>query len=192
MTYLGLSTGGEIVRTDFIERAELEHILAALMPPNRLALEVAMATGLRIGDVLGIRTAQLVNTKDRRVTVCERKTGKGRRVTLPRPLYDRLLRQSGRLYVFSHRSDWRRPRTRQAVWKDLKRASRLFRCRVNLAPHSVRKVWAVCEYRKDGSLGRVRKLLNHSSYAVTALYAMADELTARKHRKRTGQSPYPL
>jgi site-specific recombinase XerD len=87
---------------------------------------------------------------------------------------------AGKIFVFEHRLDQHRSRTRQAVWKDLKRIARAFRLKPNLAPHSARKVWAVAQYRKNGSLARVQKLMNHSSASVTTLYALADQLTKRK------------
>lgn len=52
-----------------------------------------------------------------------------------------------------------------------------------LSPHSARKIYAVTEYRRTGSLQRVKELLNHSDEAVTMLYAMADELTERRRKK---------
>jgi integrase len=182
---LELTIGGEKLRTDYIYKQELGHILAALMPPNRLALEISLATGLRISDVLGIKTEQVRDSKDGRISVRELKTGKVRRLRLPAELWERALSMAGKIYVFEHRIDHKRPRTRQAVFKDLKRASSLFRLaggshRPNVAPHSARKVYAVEAYKRTGDLQRVQRLLNHSSEAVTMLYAMADELTDRR------------
>lgn len=168
------------MRTEYIHKQEMQHILAALMPPNRLAMELSLATGLRITDVLTIKTEAVQAAKDRRLTVRESKTGKLRRVTLPVELYQRALSLAGKLYVFEHRLDWRKHRTRQAVFKDMKRAAELFRVNVNVAPHSARKVYAVEAMRRTGDLKRVQALLNHSSEGVTLLYAMADELTARR------------
>jgi len=173
-------------RTDYILREELSHLLAALTPPNRLALEISLATGLRIGDVLAMRSDQLRTANQRRFTVRQAKTGKNRRIQLPLELYNRALALAGRCYVFEHRLDWRKHRTRQAVWADLKRIARMYRCKANVAPHSARKVFAVDQYRKGG-LKRTQELLGHSQEAVTVLYAMADELTARK----LGQRPSP-
>lgn len=78
--------------------------------------------------------------------------------------------------------DWRKHRTRQAVYKDIKRAARLFRlpAQLQVSPHTARKVYAVAAYQTSGSLKRVQALLQHSDEAVTMLYAMADELTARR------------
>ena len=166
------------MRSDWLAAAEYEHVLAALTPPNRLACEVSACTGLRISDVLNLRTQKLAD----RMTVRELKTGKTRRIRLPRQLLDRLVAGAGKIYVFESRLDYRRPRTRQAVYKDIKRAAKLFRLPKNLqiSPHSARKIYAVSEYKRTGSIKRVQALLNHSNEAVTMLYAMADVLTDRK------------
>ena len=165
------------MRSEWIRREEMAHVLAALTPPNRLACEISEATGLRIGDVLLLTREQVLSD---RFSVREQKTGKVRRIYLPRELQLRALRMAGPVYVFSGRLDGRKPRTRQAVYKDLCRAARLFRLREHISPHSLRKVWAVEQLHGGKSLKQVQKLLNHRSEAVTMLYAMADELTQRR------------
>lgn len=59
----------------------------------------------------------------------------------------------------------------------------------NVSPHTARKIYAVQEYHKCGSLRRVQGLLNHGDEAVTMLYAMADVITrrGRNGHKRTGR-----
>ena len=170
------------MRTEWIAKEELGHLLAALMPENRLALEISMATGLRINDVLSLKTQDIMTTSNGRVTIKEQKTGKSRRVYFPVEMRQRMRILAGRLYVFEHRNDWRKHRTRQAVFKDLKRVVKIFRLKQNIAPHSARKAFAVEMYHKTGDLYRVKRLLNHNNEAVTVLYAMADELTARRLR----------
>ena len=169
------------MRSDYIPAAEFRHILAALTPPNRLALEISMATGLRISDVLSLQTAKLAQ----RMTVCEQKTGKNRRIYIPKELYDRAIRQAGRVWVFPGRlKPARQHRTRQSVYKEIKRAADLFRIPVRglqISPHTARKVYAVEQYQTTGSLKRVQQLLQHDDEAVTMVYAMADVLTARNH-----------
>lgn len=162
----------------------MRHVLAALMPPNRLALEISLATGLRIGDVLALRADDLRSS--RRPTIRELKTGKTRRITLPVELYERCLGMAGKIYVFEHRLDYTKHRTRQAVFKDMKRAAALFRIKENIAPHTARKVYAVEAYHRTGDLKRVQKLLNHSREAVTLLYCMADILTQKRQGRKGG------
>lgn len=166
------------VKSDYVNGDIMSHILAALMPANRLAIVTSIYTGLRIGDVLALKSSDLL--KDR-FTIKEQKTGKSRRIRLPNKLKSDLLAQSGRYYVFEHRTDPKRHRTRQAVNKDIKRACELFRVsKLNVSPHTARKIYAVEEYHKSGSLKRVQQLLNHSNESVTMIYALADELVKRK------------
>jgi len=169
------------VKTDYFFQEEFEHVLAALMPQNRLAVRISLATGLRISDVLALRTSKL----GERMTVTEQKTGKKRRVNIPRALLTEAFAHAGRFYVFEHRLDEKKPRTRQAVFKDLKRAAKLFRVDkdINIAPHTARKIYAVEKLKKYNDLKKVQKLLNHSSEAVTMVYAMADVLTERRLKK---------
>jgi integrase len=154
--------------------------LAALTPPNRLALEISMKTGLRIGDVLNLKTEALRGVSEQRLTIKEQKTGKSRRIRIPLELYEEAMKKAGRYFIFENRLDQRRPRTRQAVYKDLKRVAKLFRLKENIAPHSARKVYAVEAFARTGDIKRVQSLLNHKDEAITTLYAMADTLTARK------------
>lgn len=159
----------------------MSHILAALTPYNRLAIITSMITGLRIGDVLALRRSDLERD---RFTLTEEKTLKRRSIRLPARLRDELLLQCGKIYVFPHRYTERKHRTRQAVYKDIRRAAKAFRVRLHVSPHSARKIYAVSEYKKDMNIKRVQRLLNHSSEAVTMIYALADELTALTQRKK--------
>lgn len=179
LTKSGLNTGGVFLRSDYLLRGEIVHVLAALMPENRLACEISLATGLRISDVLNIRSDQL----SERFSVRELKTGKRRLVRLPSELLDRAHAIKGKIYVFEGRTNHRKPRSRQAVYKDLKRAAALFRIdkKLQISPHSMRKVWSVEQLKRyGGNVAKVQQLLNHSDEAVTMLYVMSDVLTERK------------
>lgn len=166
------------MRSDYIFSGELQHVLAALTPPNRIACELSLATGLRIGDCLNMRTHKLAE----RVTVRELKTGKTRRVYIPAELLERMRQISGKIFVFEHRTNQAKHRSTSAVYKDIKRAARLFRLDsvLQISPHSCRKVYAVEEYHRTKDLKRIQRLLNHEKEAVTIIYAMADMMTARK------------
>ena len=60
------------MRAGFVEFETLAAITAQLTPANRLVCEIALATGLRVSDVLGLRIERL----NLRPTVIEQKTGK--------------------------------------------------------------------------------------------------------------------
>ncbi len=175
------------MRADYIPKDSMMHILAAMMPENRLALEASMASGLRINDVLRLRAERLA----RRMTIREQKTGKSRRVYWPEDVYLRLLKNSGPYFVFGGRLSERRHRTRQAVYKDLRRTARLFRLNgrklnEHISPHTTRKIYAVEELKRyGGNVKKVQRLLNHSNEAVTCLYALSDQLTDRRLHGRT-------
>lgn len=174
MAFLGASS--------YFAVENFEHVLAALMPPNRLAVRVSLATGLRISDVLSIKTSQLAQ----RMTIREQKTGKTRRVYIPKSLLDDMFLCAGRFYVFEHRLSEHEHRTRQAVFKDLKRAARLFRLEKDLqiSPHSARKIFAVEKLKKYGDIKKIQKLLNHSNEAVTMIYCMADIISERGKKRK--------
>jgi len=113
------------MRTDYIKPEVFNLLLTALMPENRLALQLSLATGLRIGDCLSMRTAALEASQ--RPTIREQKTGKKRRIYVPKALRVELLKNAGKRYIFPGRLNPNKPRTRAAVYKDLKRVAALYR-----------------------------------------------------------------
>lgn len=163
-----------MARSRWVSDDTIGIILALLTVENRLAVEMSLRYGMRIGDVLALRR---VDVEKGAFSYREEKTGKRRRVQLSDATRRELLGIAGRVFVFEHRTDWTKHRTRQAVWKDMKRAAWALRCEGTVSPHSARKAYAVHRYREGGrrSLERVQRLLNHSSEAVTMLYALADE-----------------
>lgn len=162
--------------SQWICREEMEHLLAACMPENREALRLSMDYGLRIGDVLRMPTAVL---KTGRWSFKEEKTGKRRVVNLSDSHRRTCSSFAGKVFVFEHRTDMYRHRTRQAVYKDLKRISKAFRLK-GVSPHTSRKIYSVEAYKQSGGdLKKVQRLLNHSDESVTILYALADELSTR-------------
>lgn len=167
----------DTMTTEYLLEREVGHVLAALMPQNRLIVQLILHNGARIGDVLRLRTEQLQPS----FWYVEQKTGKRRRMGIPAPLLAAIKRQAGREWAFPGR-DGKTPKTRQAVWADMKRAQRAFRLPQNIGTHSARKVYAVQLMHKYGDIERVRRNLNHSSTAITAVYVMADQLLEAKLR----------
>ena len=181
LTFLVKLKGGAKVRSQWIPKGEMEYILASLQPQNRLACEISLFTGFRINDVLALKTDQV---KKGRFTIREEKTGKRRTVRLPKDLVDRCIAFSGQHYVFENRLNGLDHRTRQAVFKDLRKSAKNFGVKEHISPHSIRKVYAVEEFAKTGNLKKVQKLLNHSNEAVTMLYAMANCMDRRKRGQK--------
>lgn len=163
------------MRSDFVERDILGHVLFALTEPNRLACRVSLETGLRIDDVLSLSVGVLAQKS---FTVIEKKTGKKKKCRLSEGLKRDLKHISGTFFIFPHRTDQNRHRTRQAVYSDIKRASKLFRVKDNITPHTMRKAYAVDLMRKYKDLNRVNQALNHDKgyLGTTMIYALADIL----------------
>ena len=167
------------MKTEFLLQEQVNLILAALTPVNRLVMRTMLHTGLRVGDVLELRPEQIKP----RFWITEQKTGKRRFVGLTEELRRDLLANAGKYYVFPHRTDPKKHHTRQAVWKDLKRAAAAFRLPQNVGTHSARKCYAVDLLWKYGDIEKVRRALNHSRTEVTMLYALADAQFAAKYRR---------
>lgn len=164
--------------TEYLLHREMEHVFAALTPSNELVCRVCLHTGLRVGDVLALRTKDLAP----QFWITEAKTKKRRRVNLPAALLQAVKDQAGKVWAFPGRVPGEH-RTRQAVWADVKRAAKAFRLKQNVGPHSFRKVYAVELLREYGDIKRVQRALNHSSQTTTMLYAMAAELVKAKYGK---------
>lgn len=170
------------VTTEYLLNREVDLVLGLLTEQNRLVVRVLLHTGLRISDVLELRTEQLKP----HFWLTEKKTGKRRQVGLPTQLLSDIRAQAGEVWAFPGVNPGKH-RTRQAVWKDVKRAADAARLTVNAAPHSFRKVYAVDLLEKYGDIERVRRALNHDNVIVTLIYAMADKrLTDRNMRRRSG------
>lgn len=174
---------GRNLTAEYLLDREVELVLAALMPGNRIVMRVCLHTGLRIGDVLALRTAQIKP----RFYITEQKTRKRRVVGLTAELRDAILAQAGEVWAFPGRNP-DKPRTRQAVWKDIKRAARAFRLPQNVGTHSARKVYAVQLLRECGDLERVRRALNHDNVATTLIYVLADLQLQAKAGQRQKRS----
>ena len=166
-----------MAKTEYLLGKEVDRVLSALMPQNRLICRVCLHTGLRLGDVLNLRTQQLAL----QFTITEAKTKKRRRVGLPAALLADIRAQAGHEWAFPGRKAGSH-KTRQAVWRDVKRAAKAFRLPQNVGPHSFRKVYAVELLDRYGDIQRVRRALNHSGVEVTMIYAMADKMLESKRK----------
>lgn len=164
--------------TEYLLNREVDRVLAALMPQNRLIIETVLQTGLRISDVLELKTKDLKCS----MWVVEKKTGKKHRCGIKKDLFDAIIAQSGAEWAFPG-AKYGTHKTRQAVWCDVKRAARAFRLPQNVGTHSFRKVYAVDLMEKYGNIERVRRAMGHASPSVTAIYAMADSLLEAKRKR---------
>lgn len=166
-------------RSCYVDADTLTAILARLAPSNRAVCAVAYKTGLRISDVVALKTDDLRRCVDNNywLSVTERKTGKVRKVKMDKKTVTMLMGNAGSVYVFEHRYNPDRHRARQTVYKDFKRNARAVIGRGTAASvHSIRKAYAVEKYRELGDIEKVRKDMNHENIATTVLYAFADKM----------------
>lgn len=173
------------MRSEWVESDYVVHLLAGLSPQNREALLLSIDYGLRIGDVLKMPTDA---ARKGVYNLREEKTGKRRSVKLSKSHISTLLSFAGKVYCFEGRLDWRKHRTRQAVWKDLKRMAKAYRV-PHVTPHSCRKIYSVALYKKTHDIEKVKNALNHSDAAVTMLYALADQISNARSTKRRKKAP---
>lgn len=166
------------MRAQYIAKPKRKRIENALTAQNRLILDIAERTGLRISDIVALTPAHVREARRHRgwAAVQEQKTGKTRKVHFTSAqLLDMEVLGNDR-WVFPHRTDKTRHRTRQATYENMKRrAKRLNVDADGYSPHSYRKIYAVTELRRTGDLEAVRRKLNHQNIAVTAMYATSDK-----------------
>lgn len=167
------------MRTEYLLEKELDLVLMLLTDQNRLVMRTCLTTGLRVGDALSLKPHQLKPN----VWITETKTRKRRQIGFPAPLLSDLRAHAGEHWVFPGR-DPAKHLTRQAVWKDVKRAASACRLSQNIGPHSMRKVWAVDLLKKYGDLEKVQRAMRHDDVCVTMLYAMADQQLEAKNKRR--------
>lgn len=164
------------MKSDYMKPENYAKLFVFMSYENTLAVRVSLETGLRIGDVLKLQPGDL---ERRTITYTAGKTGKAGRAVISQDLANRLRQISGTNYIFSNRTDPEKHRSRQAVWRDVKRAAGALRAAglisgENISPHSARKTFAVSDMEKYG-LTHTQKALQHRDKATTKLYAFSDK-----------------
>lgn len=168
------------MRTDYLNPQLYNRLYACMTYENVLALRVALETGLRIDDVLSLRADQI---RRRTISGVAHKTDKEFRKAVSADLAKRLaaLTPNKGGFIFPHRLDPLRHRTRQAVWENMKKAARQLGIKLNAAPHSARKTYAV-EMFRDKGLEQTQRELQHDRISTTMLYAFSDMLCGSQHQ----------
>ena len=160
------------MRTDYIKPSVYRKIYNVMQYENSLALRTSLETGMRIGDVLQLKPEQL---NRRTISYTAQKTGKKDKKPISADLAKRLKQISGKEWVFEGRFG-EKPRCRQTVWKDVKKACKELHITENVGCHSARKTYAVKEFQEKG-FPTVQKELQHDRASTTMLYAFSNLLT---------------
>lgn len=159
------------MKSRFLDEGEIKALRSVITDEAFLPLRLSLETGLRIGDVVGLKTADV---KADGIHYTAQKTGKAGVAVISSDLRRRLCLKHRREWLFPSPYRPGKHLTRQAVWARIKVAGK--RAGVDLeglSPHAMRKVCAVELYRKKG-FNAVKEALQHSSTATTEIYAYAD------------------
>ena len=171
------------MRSRYLEEKEIKALRRAFSPHEWLPYQIAIETGLRIGDVAGLTWHDLQGS---RLDFVAQKTGKKGTAFLADETARLLWQQRRRAtsaWMFPAPSDDSKHISRQLLWKRLKAACR--ECRINadgVSPHSLRKVYGVREYRAHG-MSAAQAGLQHTDIGTTEIYVLADWLTAENADK---------
>lgn len=163
------------MKSDYMKPENYNKLFVFMSYENTLVLRVSLETGLRIGDVLKLRPSDL---RGRTITFIAEKTGKRGRAVISQDLANRLKKVSGDQFIFPKRGDPSGHRSRQTIWKDVKKAAAALRSvnvigAENITPHSARKTFAVEDAERYG-LRHTQQRLQHRDKSTTKLYAFSD------------------
>ena len=158
------------MKAKYVDLSELDKLRALCATEAWLPFWVSLETGLRIGDVVKLRKA---NLQADGLHYKAQKTGKNGVAPIGAQLRKELSKRRGK-WLFP--SPYKRGQhlTRQCAWARIKTACK--RAGVNpegVSPHSLRKVFAVELYREKG-FKAVQEALQHNNSATTEIYSFAD------------------
>ena len=159
---------------DRLTDEEVEQLLA-IEDPYRYLIQLALATGLRWGELTRVRAEDY---RDGMLTIHQTKSGKVRRVPIDRELVKGHI---GRLCPFESNSSF---------IKTVRHKSGVLR----FHPHQLRHTFACRWLEQGGSLAALQEILGHSTIVVTQRYARLGETHVRaeaervRSRERTGNA----
>lgn len=160
------------MKSKYIEANELEELKDHTTREAFLPLWVSLETGLRVGDVVRIRRA---NIKEDGIHYRAQKTKKYGVAKISAELRQALPKKGKWLFPSPYKPGAHI--TRQAVWSRIKAAAK--RAGIDprgISPHTMRKVFAVELYRDKG-FKAVQEALQHNNAATTEIYSFADWAT---------------
>ncbi|MCX7970125.1 MAG: site-specific tyrosine recombinase XerD [Negativicutes bacterium] len=170
-----------------LTESEIDRLLAT--PPvdqagglrDKAMLEVLYATGMRVSELLGLKTTDVdlvmgfvscigKGNKQRVVPLGEVAIGwLGRYLTEARP---QLLSCPGMMALFVNRHG--RPLTRQGFWKIIKKYARQAGIDREITPHTLRHSFATHLLVNGADLRSVQEMLGHESIVTTQIYTHID------------------
>lgn len=179
------------MQSRYLDPREVAALRRVCRPAIWLPLQIAIDTGLRVGDVAKLRWDDI---SGRTVRYTAQKTGK-EGIAYLSPDTAALLRRwrpySPDGWLFPSPSRRGGHLRRQTIWKRVKAAcARAGLNPCGVSPHSFRKVYGVTEYHRHG-IAAVRAGLQHSDIATTEIYALADWSTGENANRPLLRSDLP-
>ena len=157
------------MRSRYIEEGEIESLRGVTEAEAFLPLWVSLETGLRVGDVVALKVADV---KADGIHYKAQKTRKRGVAPISAELRGHLIKRGKWLFPSKYKKGAHI--TRQAVWHRVKAAGKKAGVDLRgLSPHTMRKVFAVELYREKG-FKAVQSALQHSHRATTEIYSFAD------------------
>lgn len=164
------------------DKKQIEAIRKILMAQNlrdAVWFTVGINTGLRIGDLLGLRIGDVQDERGRwrdRIHVREQKSGKWKDF----PLSDRAKKMLAAYLVtrpqaqadeplFPSRKQGR-PLQRGQAWEILRKAAQAVGVTDSVGTHTLRKTFGYHAYAAGVDLAIIQQILNHSSPGTTLAY----------------------
>ncbi len=164
------------MKSRFLDEGELKKLREVSNDEAFLPMLLSLETGLRIGDVVGLRTKDL---KSDGVHFTAQKTGKKGIAKISDSLRRKLKRSASEAWLFPSPYKAGKHLSRQAVWQRMKKAGERAGLDLDgLSPHSLRKAFAVEVYRTKG-FKAVQEALQHNNTASTEIYSFADWNTGK-------------
>ena len=170
------------MRSEYISPAAFERLFDVMQYENIIAMRICLETGMRIGDVVTLKASDVNGAK---IRFTAQKTGKTSVKTISNELKKRLsalMPQAADDYIFRGKNGGHR--TRQAVWKDIRKACDKCGIETHVSPHSARKAYAV-KIRDEQGLEAAKRELQHDKISTTMLYAFSDLVTVADGNERT-------
>ena len=157
-----------------MEKSEIERVRECLAPAEWLPLWLSLETGLRVGDVVGLRVSDV---KPDGIHYKAQKTGKKGIAKISDRLRKALPTRGKWLFPSPRKPGKHLPR--QAVWARVKAAGKRAGVALEgLSPHTMRKAFAVEVYREKG-FKAVQEALQHNNSATTEIYSFSDWNTGK-------------
>jgi len=160
--------------TDPLKAAKMTIALKRVHLRFALLWEMGCHTGLRISDLLTLKTSHFSGTDS--VAITEKKTGNVRNLTIsPEIMLDIMffkkiygLKPDDYLF-FSRHQKKHKPMSRQWAHRVIARTASYIGLQ-NVSSHSMRKIYACDKFVSTGSINDVKRELGHKHLSTTLIY----------------------